>query len=195
MPAEVPIKAENYFPQQAFYATVDRRGYLPLVISGSVANVNPSIAWAQNTGESGNSHIEESSVSQNSFNSNRQFIKLEQSFDQQLEQFGNVFVGQNKYILKEKMKYSAEAILNCSPDKISLQITPEASVFYTFLRNGLAIYFQHYLIEEYDGSDEAIISIFKGDENIINFAGSLPDASSELNKALSPESLLIPEFA
>jgi len=192
MPAELPVRIDNYFPQQAYYATFDHRGYLP-VISSSVGSVNPPIAWEQNTGESGNSYAEE--TPQNSFNTNRQFIKLQQSFDLQLEQFENLFQDQNKYALKEKMKYSAEAILNCSPDRISLQITDEGSIFYTFLKNGSTIYFQHYLIDEYDGSDEAIISIFRGEENTINFAGSLSETFTELNKVLFPESLSISEFA
>lgn len=195
MPADIPMKVENYNPQQAYYATVASNGYLPVILSGSVARINSSIAWEQNTGETRMMFGEETIMPQDPFNNNRQFIKLEQSFDQKLQQYKEVFAGQNDYVLKEKMKVSADAILNCSPDKISLQITNEGGVFYTFLKGDAAIYFQHFLIDEYDDSDEAIVSIFKGDQNIINYAGSLSNALIELHQALFPESINIPELA
>ena len=194
MPAEVPKKIESYLPSEACYTSVNG-AHFPVILSGSVTNINSFIAWEQNSGESGNTFSEENVLPQNSFNSNRQFIKLEQSFHQQLDLLSNIFVGQKRYILEEKMKTSVDVILNCSPDKISLQLTHEGSIFYTFLKDESTVYFQHYLIEEFDDSDEAIISIFKGDENILNFGGSLSDTFTVLNRALFSESFSIPELA
>lgn len=194
MPAEIKKKIDSYSSPEAYYSFVNG-AHFPVILSGSVANINSFIAWEQNSGESGNTFSEENVLPQNSFNNNRQFIRLEQSFQQQLDLLSNIFEGQKSYILKEKMKISVDVILNCSPDKISLQLTEEGSIFYTFLKDGSTVYFQHYLIDEYDDSDEAIVSIFKGDENIVNFAGSLSDAFTILNKSLFSESSLIHELA
>ncbi len=180
---------ENYLSRLAHYTTVERMRCLPVVIHRPATGVNLFIAREQGTGEMGNKFVEDSGTFQNSFNSNRQFIKLEQSFDQQLANLQEVFGEQIEYVLHEKMKLSADAILNCSPDKISLQLTREGGIFYTFLKGDTTVYFEHFLIDEYDDSDEAIVSVFKGAENVINYAGSLSDALTELNKALLPESI------
>lgn len=186
---------ENYLSRLAHYTTVEGMGYLPVMIHRPATGVNLFIAREQGTGEMGNKFVEDSGTFQNSFNSNRQFIKLEQSFDQQLVNLQEVFGGQTEYILHEKMKLSADAIINCDPDKVSLQLTHEGSIFYIVLKGTITIYFQHFLIDEYDDADEAIISVFEEDHNLINYAGSLRDACNELNKILSPESLAIHELA
>jgi hypothetical protein len=78
----------------------------------------------------------------------------------------------------------------------SLEVTNEGSIFYTVLKNDIAIYLQHFLIDEFDGTDEAIVSVFRDDdENILNFGGTLVEAISHLNTILPLKSVLIPEFA
>jgi hypothetical protein len=184
MPAEIHNKIGFYQPE-AYYSNIAGNRYLPIIQSETVI-MHTIIAWEQNTGESGNDHVEDVSYNMHSFKSNRQYIKLEQSFKQQLDSF-KIFSDQNQYLLKEKMKLSAEAILNYSPDKISLQLTYEGSIFYTFIKGNTVIYFQHFLIDEFDDSDEAIISIYKDQVNIINFAGSLTDVILELNNEFMPD--------
>ena len=63
------------------------------------------------------------------------------------------------------------------------------NIFYTFFKDGLTIYLQHFLIDEYDGSDEAIINIFKGHESLLNFGGTLNDSILMICKYLTPKSL------
>ena len=63
----------------------------------------------------------------------RQFINLEKSFLKQLEEDNDVFQNQNSFLLQEKMKISAEALLDCKPHKISLRLTDEGSIFYTLI--------------------------------------------------------------
>jgi len=93
------------------------------------------------------------------------------------------------------MKLSAEVLLQCFPDRISLEITNEGSIFYTVRKNDITIYFQHFLVDEFDGADEAIVSVFKGENPLLNYGGSLSDTINQLNVVLLPQSIVLPEFA
>lgn len=152
------------------------------------------ILWKSNTGEVATSQETNNITVQSSFNNNRQFIKLKQSFDNQFKSRKELFNDYPKSSLYEKFKYSVEPILNFFPDKITLQLTDDLSIFYTLLKGSLTIYFEHYITEDYGYSDEVIVSIFKNDLNVINFAGSLSDSLKELSSEVSP-SPLISEFA
>jgi hypothetical protein len=125
----------------------------------------------------------------------RQFIKLEQSFLQQLDQQNFNFQDQRQYVLQEKMKISSELLLHCFPDAISLQLTEDKSIFYTIRKNNIHIYLQHYLIDEFDGTDEAIVSVYSGNDKLLDYGGTLAEAIAQLSIALAPESIALPELA
>jgi hypothetical protein len=125
----------------------------------------------------------------------RQFIKLERTFNAQLAESETWFPGQTNYALREKMQLSAELLLHCLPDAISLQLTDEGSIFYTVRKHAFSLYLDHYLIGEFDGRDEAIVSVYKNDEKLLDFAGSLDEVVLQLNKVLAPESIVFPSFA
>lgn len=125
----------------------------------------------------------------------KSFIKLEQSFLNQLEEMRDVYSNQSKYQLQEKMKLSADALLSSFPDKISLELTHEGSIFYTVLKNDFKIYFQHFLVDEFDETEEAIVSVFKEDLNILNFAGTLDETIAQLGKMLNKYSIRLHQFA
>ena len=127
--------------------------------------------------------------------STRRFINLEQSFLQQFEKRQDHFPGLTEYFAKEKMKQSAEPLLFCAPDTISLQLTQDGSIYYTVRKNDIAIYLDHFLIDEFDGRDEAIVSIFKKDEKLLDFGGTLEETMLQLSEVLAPESIAIPSFA
>jgi hypothetical protein len=186
MAAEVPVNAKKIISKQVYYGGGVFNTYVPVIVSASLGKVYPQIAWGSNSGEMWAKPVDDNLMPKNRFNNIRQFIQLERSFLQQLEKFPELFDGLNRYLLQEKMKLSADSILNCMPDKISLEVTLDGSIFYTFLKDDLNVYFEHYLIDEFDDSDESIISIFKGDENILNFGGSLVDTLTELNNFLAP---------
>ncbi len=128
-------------------------------------------------------------------NTTRDFIKLEQSFFTQMKQHEAFFDGQNQYALHEKMKLSSELLLYSSPDAISLQLTEEGSIFYTVRKNEFYIYLQHYLIDEFDETDEAIVSIYNRNEKLLDYGGTLEESIRQLNGELGATSILLPEFA
>jgi hypothetical protein len=130
-----------------------------------------------------------------SFKGIRQFIKLEQAFIKQLKECSETFDGQNSYLLREKMKISSEALLDCQPDKISLRLTEEGSVFYSLIKDEIKIYFQHFLIDEFDENDEAIISIINGNDNVMNYAGELTEVINQLGNFLASKNIAVRQFA
>ncbi|HEY4288114.1 MAG TPA: hypothetical protein VGN00_13505 [Puia sp.] len=161
----------------------------PYATGGSFEATNRRFAFAdQKAKESGWSHTPIEEI-------NRRFIKLDRSFISQLSQENNVFSGHPEYILREKMKISAELLLSCEPDVISLEVTNEGSIFYTWRKNDISIYLDHYLIEEHDGKDEAIVSIYKNNDKVADFAGSLDEVIVQINNSLVSESIDFPAFA
>src|SRR6185312_5030517 len=126
---------------------------------------------------------------------NRRFIKLDRSFKKQLVEQIHIFGNYPEYLLHERMKISAELLLSCLPDAISLQITDDKSIFYTWKKYDITIYLDHYLIDEFDGRDEAILSIYKDDDKIADFAGTLDEVILCVNKNLVSESIGFVAFA
>jgi hypothetical protein len=120
-------------------------------------------------------------------NSDRQFIKLLQSFKEKIQQ-GGLPQGQSEFFWLEKMKISASELLDViHPDKISLNLTHENSIFYTLLKNDIVIFFEHFLVEEHDDNDEAGFTAFRGDQKLANYGGSLHESLYELTAKLKGE--------
>lgn len=163
-PKKIGISNSNL----VYYSLNNTQDYFLLQEKDVLEQSHP-IMWKPNTGEIATSQKANNITAQNSFNNNRQFIKLQQSFDHQLKLREELFSDYPKYMLREKFKYSVEPILNFFPDKVTLQLTDDLSIFYTILKGYFTIYFEHYITEDYGCSDEVIVSVFKKDLNIINF--------------------------
>jgi len=153
------------------------------------------IDWSTSSGETANRITDDPLISHNPFKRTRQYIKLEQSFLKQLDENHEVFKNQNRYLFKEKMKLSAEVILDSIPDKISLQLIDEGSIFYIAIKDNLKIYLEHFLIDDYNENDEAIITIFMGDEKVFNYAGEFAEVINEFNKFMASKNITIRQFA
>ena len=92
------------------------------------------------------------------------------------------------------MKISSDAILKIFPDRVSLEITDEGSIFYKIIKGDTTVFFEHFLIDEDDDTDEAIITVYQNDENILNFGGSLTEVINEANKFFLPHNIRTAEF-
>lgn len=194
MPAETPIKPEDMLMQPAYVYYTNMVGYPTYAIGGTISHLASRIHWGGNSGESAHMTNESVMIAHNPFRSNKQFIKLERSFLSQLEKHAAIFKDQNKYALQEKMKLSADALLNCSPDKVSLEITWEGSIFYKIIRNDISIHFEHFLIDEFNSTDEAITTIYKGNQQVLDYGGTLADAISEVSKFFTSNKIAVPEL-
>ncbi len=128
------------------------------------------------------------------YNNTRQFIKLDQAFRKLLKEYPEDFRDKTNYELTELMKLSADALLKIFPDKISLQLTEEGCIFYTIKKNNITIFFSHYLTANLNDLDESIITIYEGENNLLNYAGELWQTINEANKILRSFNIAIPEF-
>jgi hypothetical protein len=88
----------------------------------------------------------------------REFISLETSFTEQCKRYPEVYPLEKLPYFKQKMAVSLSSLLSLHPDKISMQVTYESSIFYTLIKGRLTVYLQHYL-EVDDDTDEAIVTI------------------------------------
>lgn len=114
-------------------------------------------------------------------NSDRQFIKIFKSFKEKIKQ-ADIPEGQSEFLWLEKMKVSASELLDIiHPDRISLDLTHENSIFYTMLKNDIVIFFEHFLVEDHDDNDEAGFTAFRGNQKLTNYGGSLHESLYELS--------------
>lgn len=168
---------------------------IELIQSVTSSYLNSFIDWSTNSGETSNRITDDPLMFHNPFKSTRQYIKLEQSFLKQLDENSGVLNSQSQYSLKEKMKLSAEAILDCIPDKISLQLTDVGSIFYIAIKDNLKIYFEHFLVDDFNDNDEAIITIFMDDEKVFNHPGELAEVIDAFSKFMGSKNIKVRQLA
>ncbi|MBO9561412.1 MAG: hypothetical protein J7621_01515 [Niastella sp.] len=129
-------------------------------------------------------------------NSNTLLIKMENAWKKQYEERREEFQ-LNDYELTEKMRLSTDILLQCSPDKMSLEVTTDKSIFYTTIKNDITIYVEHYIeVRDFvDDLDELIVTVFRGNERVFNYGGNFWDTVNKLQPVLQDYSIAIPQFA
>ena len=193
MPAKMPPKPEDLLQQPVGNHALSAA--VPAFFESGTSSYSPSkIPWSNNSGESYASLVSPV-LPRNPFRGQRQLVNLHKSFVSQLHGKRGVLAGQPDYLLEEKMKLSVEPILACSPDKISLEVTWDGSIFYKAIKNNLTIHFEHFLVDEFDGTDEAILIIYKGDAQVLAYGDTLTNTISELAKFLAAYKIDIPQLA
>ncbi len=180
MPAEIPARIPTSC--QSYSNNVRTHYHFPLSTTIKDIKSTHRILWKKNTGEFEVKSDEKYSHYNSTFKSNRLFIRLKQTFDRQWENLIDSLGKKNK-IIENKMEYITDKILEINPEKISLEVTDEGSIYYVFIKNSMKIYLQNFLLEDC-GSDEAIVSIFKEEENSINYAGTLNASLETINHAI-----------
>lgn len=129
------------------------------------------------------------------YNEEREFVKLVKAFstaldDEKKEKFGN-----DGFKATEAMKMSASLLLQCRPDKISVQLTEDGSIFYTLIIDNLTIYFEHYPMSDLDDLDEVVLTIYNEKENILNVSGEMHEVIAAANGILRKHNIAMPELA
>jgi hypothetical protein len=120
-------------------------------------------------------------------NADKEFIKFKKLFKAQYETLAEYFAAVNFIAADEKLSLSLNSILSTNPDVISMELTHEQSAFFTIKKNDYTFFIQHFLNEIDEDDDEAILTVFKGNEKLPSYAGSLSKTISELNSVLEPE--------
>lgn len=194
MPAKMPLRPEDLLQQQV--SSHAPSVAVPVFYGGGTCSYLPSkIPWSENSGESSYASPAIPVLPRNLFRDERQLVNLHKSFIGQLEGKRDVLGGQSDYLLVEKMKLSAEPILACLPDKISLEVTWDGSIFYKVVKNDLTVHFEHFLVEEFDGSDEVMMTIYKSDIQVLLYGDTLINAVNALSKFLASHKIVMPQFA
>jgi hypothetical protein len=193
MPADATLKVELISLGQTFckYTTTASIHRGTLFLDGTVSNLQSRIAWAHNSGMLVKS-VSDKCIPVTPFNNNRQFIKLNQSFLKELEVHKELFAEQSDYVLQEKMKISADALLNFAPDKISLEITAGKAIFYKVIKDSFRLFVEHLLINELDDAEETIVAIYDNDNNVLNYGGTLPEVIEAIGEVFAPHFIAAP---
>jgi hypothetical protein len=146
-------------------------------------------------GEMGNPFLNSGSfVCKSAFNmkqgttnsSDKDFIKFESQFIKQYQKLSEYYTEGNFEKYKQKFSVSLSEILKFKPDVLTMELTTEGSVYYTFIKNDYSIFIQHYLDIIDLEDDEAILTAFNNDTKLPSFAGSLDETLIELKDIIFP---------
>jgi hypothetical protein len=121
-------------------------------------------------------------------NSDKKFINLKKAFKTQFETLSEYFADVNFNVANEKLSLSLGGLLASNPDVISMELTHEQSAFFTIKKSDYTFFIQHFLNDIDEDDDEAILTVFKGNEKLPSYAGSLSQTISELFSVLEPVS-------
>ena len=101
----------------------------------------------------------------------KQFVQIESAFKNQFDKLANYYDGIDINFAKQKLALSLSLILELCPDVLTVELTPEKSIFYTLKKDDFTFFFQHF-IEVNEDDDEAILTGFKGKSKLPSYAGS-----------------------
>jgi hypothetical protein len=120
--------------------------------------------------------------------SDKKFINFKKAFKAQFDSLSEYFSDVNFNVANEKLSLSLSSLLASNPDVISMELTHEQSAFFTIKKSDYTFFIQHFLNEIDEDDDEAILTVFKGNEKLPSYAGSLSQTISELISVLEPVS-------
>lgn len=87
----------------------------------------------------------------------------------ELKEYYNISLGRTHSISLKTLN----KILNLNPLAVSYELTYEQSILFTFIFGDFTFFLQQNLTLENDDDDEVLLSVFKNDESLPNYAGSL----------------------
>jgi hypothetical protein len=113
------------------------------------------------------------SIDLNQSSNNKKYLDAKQSIENQYEEFEEFFGELPKSDVLSISLGVLNKILTYNPKVITSELTYEKSILFTFLIHEFTYFLQYYFELEYDSDDEAILSLYKGDDKMPSHAGSL----------------------
>lgn len=122
----------------------------------------------------------------------KRFISFELSLRKQYEALSEHLEDVDFIAVKDKMKESLTELLNFKADAFSMELSSEKNIFYTFIKDDYSIFLTHSFTNDIDeDDDEAIISIFKGNNKISSCSGTIKEVICLLEEYISPEKYIV----
>ena len=101
----------------------------------------------------------------------KKFIAIHNSFDKQFEKLRGYYDGINEQDIRRSLSSISDSLLDIHPDKISLQLTYDQSLFYIMFKGSKTIYYELFLDKE-KSQNEVIVTVFEEDINTQNVSGT-----------------------
>jgi len=118
----------------------------------------------------------------------KKYIHIEKSLKKQWQELRSFYESDVYDLLKNGMKQSLPLLLDLNPNKISLQISYDKSIFYTIIKNGITIYFDHFIQIEED-MDEVVVNVYKNKQKIFSGSSSLENSYQKVQEFYLGETL------
>lgn len=111
--------------------------------------------------------------------------EIKYSFKEKFELMSPYFNGLSLDEATARMENSLNQIASLKPDDIILELAFDGTIFYKVWKNDFLFFYNHLIIDSEDeNDDEVVLTIFKGEEKLPSYAGSLKDANKFLKEAI-----------
>ncbi|MEP7268218.1 MAG: hypothetical protein ABI844_11380 [Saprospiraceae bacterium] len=104
---------------------------------------------------------------------NNKFIKYLQKFDKEFQSKIGVFRQDFQSELRSKLIESISTFLEIDHQAFSIELSEEASLFFTLKYKNFSFYIDQYISNERNSNEDFIITIFSGDNIIQNKSGNI----------------------
>lgn len=118
---------------------------------------------------------------------NDQFIKFKKLFYKQLDLLEEKYDSDFIDLASSKFDSTLNMLIEMHPDTLSIEVTYDHSVYFTFKKYDFKFYLQHFLNDIGIGEDEAILTVFKGTKKLPSFAGGLHRTVQQIENDLRTE--------
>ena len=103
----------------------------------------------------------------------RAFVSARKSILIQYSELHQYYEGLSQGRVLSKSLKTLNKILDFNPDAISFELTHDQSIIFIFKIQYYTFFFQQYFVPEFEDSDEAILSTYKGTIKLPSHAGSI----------------------
>ncbi|MFN8250353.1 MAG: hypothetical protein U0V75_00630 [Ferruginibacter sp.] len=116
------------------------------------------------------------------------FISYIQRFNKEYEHHKEFLIGYSEEEIRQKVTSSLSNFLTLNPDALSIEISEDATLFYTIKKNNKNFYIDQYIDLNKNEDDEFILTAFKSDEVKLISSGSITRIINDIqNSTISGE--------
>lgn len=117
---------------------------------------------------------------------NNKFIDLFTEFNNQYKILTDLYSGFSYLEIERIFSKTCSKLLELNPDKISVELTYNQSIVFTFKKDSYTFFFERFIDDSNQEKDEVIFSFYKDAKKLPSFAGSFELAISSIEKELNP---------
>jgi len=118
----------------------------------------------------------------------RDFLMIQRKFLRDTASYPGFFLAGSSDSMIREFSYVASELLKLNPSRLTFELTEDAGVFFTFIKEEFVCFLQLYLCPQQD-EDQVILSCFEGERKLPSFAGDFDEALERVKSFANPPSI------